>query len=378
MFNIYHIKYTPYLDYLYIPSSYLKIYLAHILLFINDMKNILIVEDDVMLLKMLSEFITSSLPDTNVVTFSSAEDFKASINDVKPDMALFDVMLKNESGIELSKELKHRYPLTGIMVMTGYPELSIAVDAIKIGVHDFIIKPFEPSLLLEKIKELYKNKRQQRENLLIELRQNLYEKIISQELDALKNNFLSIIEIKDPALELHTKRVNLISMRIGKRMTLSAEQLDILYWASIFHDIGKLAISDYVLLKPSSLTEEEREIVKMHTVYGEQILREQKPFNNISNIVRSHHEWVNGDGYPDNLKGHDIPVQARIIAIADAYDAMRSKRLYRPAKNLQESIYEIKLHESTQFDPNVTEVFFDLLREGVIDDNAYDKKGKSK
>ncbi|MCL4477674.1 MAG: response regulator [Deltaproteobacteria bacterium] len=342
------------------------------------MKNILIVEDDVMLLKMLSEFITSSLPDTNVVTFSSAEDFKASINDVKPDMALFDVMLKNESGIELSKELKHRYPLTGIMVMTGYPELSIAVDAIKIGVHDFIIKPFEPSLLLEKIKELYKNKRQQRENLLIELRQNLYEKIISQELDALKNNFLSIIEIKDPALELHTKRVNLISMRIGKRMTLSAEQLDILYWASIFHDIGKLAISDYVLLKPSSLTEEEREIVKMHTVYGEQILREQKPFNNISNIVRSHHEWVNGDGYPDNLKGHDIPVQARIIAIADAYDAMRSKRLYRPAKNLQESIYEIKLHESTQFDPNVTEVFFDLLREGVIDDNAYDKKGKSK
>jgi HD-GYP domain-containing protein (c-di-GMP phosphodiesterase class II) len=188
----------------------------------------------------------------------------------------------------------------------------------------------------------------------------LYEKVYNNLIDTLLS-LVSTIEAKDPYTKLHSHRVTQWSVEIAKAMKLPQGDQDIIKSSGILHDIGKIGIPDSILMKPGKLTGEEYQIIKTHPMIGENIV---KPLNFLPKemaVIRHHHERWDGRGYPDGLKGKDTPLVARILAVADAYDAMTSERVYRKAKKEEVAFFEIQRCSGTQFDPAVVESFVGLI-----------------
>ncbi|MDD5602468.1 MAG: HD domain-containing response regulator [Eubacteriales bacterium] len=191
---------------------------------------------------------------------------------------------------------------------------------------------------------------------------------IERTYDQLKKSYIDTIEAlrqavgaKDVYTRGHSDRVSYYSARIGEAMGLNGDQVETLRISGIFHDIGKISISDNILLKPSALEEEEFEEMRKHPLRSAQILAASSLFREVVPVVRSHHERIDGKGYPDNLKGDGIPLMARILAVSDAFDAMTSDRSYRPKMSLEESVKQLKGNKGTQFDGEVVETFIKLL-----------------
>ena len=175
-----------------------------------------------------------------------------------------------------------------------------------------------------------------------------------------------ILEAKHPYTKGHTQRVTEYSMMIGREMGLSEDELQTLEKGANLHDIGKIGISDSILNKPDTLTEEEMSIVRQHTIIGDNIIRPIKFLSNTRPIIRSHHERLDGKGWPDGLKGNDIPFLVRICTIADAFDAMTSERPYRETINYKRIHTELVTNSGTQFDTDIATVFSRLMEEGKI------------
>ena len=155
----------------------------------------------------------------------------------------------------------------------------------------------------------------------------------------------------------HTNRVSAYCMSIGNRLSLGEKETESLWLASILHDIGKIGVADRVLQKPGQLDNEEFALMSRHSEYGSEILSHMKSHRAVVPGVRGHHEKYDGTGYPDRLKGSDIPLVARIICVADAFDAMTSDRPYRKALSSREAFAELKRCRGTQFDPDIVDVF---------------------
>ena len=170
-----------------------------------------------------------------------------------------------------------------------------------------------------------------------------------------------LVEYKDMYTIRHSFRVSKYAVLIGKYMNLSHSDLKILKVGSMFHDIGKISTPNNILLKNGKLTSDEYLQIKAHPLVGSHILYPTKIYNNSIPIVKFHHERYDGKGYPSNLKGDDIPFLTRIVTIADTFDAMTSKRIYRDALPFDKVIYEFKKNKGTQFDPKITDVFLDIL-----------------
>lgn len=190
-----------------------------------------------------------------------------------------------------------------------------------------------------------------------ELRETFYETVFA---------LADTIEKRDPYTGGHTKRVMDYSAAIGIEMGLSKEEMEKLKLAAILHDIGKIGIRDSVLLKEQRLTDEEYEIIKKHTIYGDEILKHIKRLEHISYGVKYHHEKYDGTGYPEGLKGEEIPLIARIIAVADTFDAMTTDRPYRKGLSFETAIDELKRKAGTQFDPMVVECFIQAYKKGAL------------
>lgn len=168
-------------------------------------------------------------------------------------------------------------------------------------------------------------------------------------------------EARNPYTRGHSERVSKYAVLIGKELKLSDEEMRILRVGGLFHDIGKIGIPDSILLKECDLTDEEYEKIKKHPGIGAEILSNSEGFKEILPIVKYHHERFDGTGYPEHLKGEEIPLLARITAVADSFDAMNSKRTYRDKLDLDVIIREIEQKKGTQFDPEVAEVFLNIL-----------------
>jgi PAS domain S-box-containing protein/putative nucleotidyltransferase with HDIG domain len=177
----------------------------------------------------------------------------------------------------------------------------------------------------------------------------------------LVRTMINALDAKSPWTKGHSERVAMIAKEIAKKMGFDEEELKKLWLAGILHDIGKIATYDYLLDKPGKLTKEEFEIVKKHPGQGAKILQEIKQLKEIIPFIRHHHERLDGRGYPDGLKGDDIPIYARIMHVADSYDSMTSDRPYRPAPSQEYAVSEFIKHKGTQFDPQVVEAFLDIL-----------------
>ncbi len=174
------------------------------------------------------------------------------------------------------------------------------------------------------------------------------------------------IEKRDPYTGGHTKRVMNYSLAIGAEMGLEKEEFERLKLGAILHDIGKIGIRDRILLKEGELTQDEFEMIKAHTIYGAEILQHVKKLDVILPCVKYHHEKFDGTGYPERLKGEEIPLIARIIAVADTFDAMTTDRPYRKGLSFEEAIAELKNKAGTQFDPVVVEAFLRAFKKGDL------------
>ncbi len=173
------------------------------------------------------------------------------------------------------------------------------------------------------------------------------------------------IEAKDPFTKGHSYRVSQLSLEIGKRLGFSEEQLETLEYGSLLHDIGKIGIKEAILKKPGFLSIIEYLHIQRHPVIGEEIVRLVELLRPALPLLRNHHEHFNGRGYPDRLKGKEINIFARIIAVSDSFDAMTSNRPYRKALKVEEALFEIERARETQFDPRIVDIF--------IGDKIYDR-----
>jgi HD-GYP domain-containing protein (c-di-GMP phosphodiesterase class II) len=175
-------------------------------------------------------------------------------------------------------------------------------------------------------------------------------------------SLMETVEAKDSYTRGHTERVTELALNLARAAGVTAHALQEIEWAAALHDIGKIALPDAILLKSDSLTKEEYIVVKEHPIRADKILQHLEYLDAARMIIRSHHEAYDGSGYPDGLAREEIPLGARILAIADSYDAMTSARPYREASSSREALAEIELHAGRQFDPRLTATFLEIMR----------------
>lgn len=180
------------------------------------------------------------------------------------------------------------------------------------------------------------------------------------------NTFISFIDAKDPYTRGHSKRVAMYAAEIAKRQGLSTDEIQNIYYAGLLHDSGKISVPDAVLNKPGKLTTEERKLIQNHTVAGGKMLRQLSSIRGIRETALYHHERFDGKGYPEGLAGNQIPLYARIVGVADSYDAMSSNRVYRRHLNKDEIIEEIQKGSGTQFDPDIVKLMVDMINDGYV------------
>ncbi|MDO9528391.1 MAG: response regulator [Syntrophales bacterium] len=277
-------------------------------------------------------------------------------DDSKFDLILLDYSLPGIDGMEtLGKINKAGYDIPVIMV-TGHGNEAVAAEAIKMGAYDYIVKTGGYLTVLPVVAiKAWESHRTDREN--VELRENIEQKY----LDTLAV-LISVIETKDSYTSGHSEMVSKYAFAIAKEMNLSSGEAERIRTAGLLHDIGKIAIDKEILLKNGSLTGEERKEVQTHCECGVKILRPAAFLGELLPIVHQHHERFDGKGYPQGIKGDEIDLGARILAVADSFEAMTNVRSYHPAMPFEDAVDEIKKHAGTQFDPEVVEAFLSAVK----------------
>ena len=263
-----------------------------------------------------------------------------------PDLILLDVMMPSMNGFEVCNKLRED-PITAeipVIFVSALDSVDDKVKAFESGGNDYITKPFYHSEVKARVNSALKLKRLQ-DSLKVQNKMLVNQ---NSELETSEHIILSLIgavEAKSAYLEGHTKRVSEIAVNIGKILGISSSDMHVLKQSAILHDIGKIGIPDNILNKNESLTEEEFDIIKQHSVIGQNIL---SPLNNLSKvkqIVRHHHEKLDGSGYPDKISGDEIDLLTRILSVSDVFDALTSDRPYREKLSMFQAI-EILLEEA--------------------------------
>lgn len=286
------------------------------------------------------------------------------------DLLLLDIKMPGFSGFELLDMLRLSYPHLPVVMLTAFNDLDTGMKAIRLGATDYLSKPVHRDILLSCVKRVL-DKAQEQKLLLLENQRNQeqqhqLELELQQTLTALKSTtmatleaFSETIEQKDSYTKGHCSRVRDVAVALGKAVGLGKEALSVVEGGSLLHDIGKISVPEEILNKDSSLTKEEYEVIKGHPAAGERIVRHLPSFQPYLPIVRSHHERIDGLGYPDGLKGEQIPLEVRIVSLADAFDAMTSSRAYREALPTELAIEELKFYSGTQFDADLVNFFIE-------------------
>ncbi len=278
------------------------------------------------------------------------------------DLMLLDFMMSPLHGDEVVEEIRKFNKELYILLLTGHKDLAPPLETIKrLDIQGYCEKSDKFDQLLLLIESAIKSVKQMDEI------KRINEKLEDSK-DQLEQAYLDMVqtlrytvEAKDSYTRGHSDRVSEYSVLIGEKLGLSAEQIKTLRIGGLFHDIGKIGIPDSILLKPAKLTDEEYSQIKNHPSIGAHILGSAAIFQDIIPIVKHHHERYDGNGYPSKLKGEEIPYLARIAAVADTFDAMTSRRSYRGPIDVEHVKEEIKRCEGTQFDPQIAEVFLEIL-----------------
>lgn len=335
------------------------------------MPKILVVDDEKSIRKTFEAFLTKE-----GFEITSAENVDAAIktmDETDLDLIITDIIMPKITGMELLKIIKDKKPDIPIIIMTGEPTIETATQAVKNGAHDYITKPVSKEMLVKTVrnalehKRLLDNKRQlEAEN--AEYRENL-EKLVEKRTKALQeamhatiSTIASVLELRDPYTAGHERKVGNLAVEIGRKMKLSKKQIECIYVAGYLHDIGKISVPAEILSKPGKLSDIEYEIIKTHVKCGYDVLKKVKLPWPVAEVVYQHHERIDGSGYPRGLKGNEMKVESKIMAIADVIEAMTSHRPYRPGLGLDIALEEIESNSGKTYDEKAATAALDLFR----------------
>ncbi len=317
---------------------------------------ILVVDDSAENIDLLSEMLYEDYKVKAALYGSRA--LKIAKKTPHPDMILLDIMMPEMDGYEVCKQLKDD-PLTSkipVIFITAMSEISYEKKGLDLGAVDYINKPFNPDIVLRRIKthiQLYDQNRA----LAIQV-QDFTDELLQTRIELFRQ-LGRVAELKDDETGMHIVRMSHYSHLIAELLDESDEWKDLLFQVASMHDIGKIAIPEHILLKPGKFDDDEWQIMKSHPEHGAKIIGEHRSdiMKMAKQVALYHHEKWDGSGYPFGLKGEDIPLCARIVAIADVFDALTSKRPYKGAWGFEETISFIEEQKGIHFDPELVPLF---------------------
>lgn len=323
---------------------------------------VVVVDDDIMNLKIAGRILS-----TNNMRVTALKSGQALLDYIKenetPDLILLDINMPGMDGFETLKKLREQevgQEEIPVIFLTANDDEDSETRGLSLGAMDFIKKPFVPEVLTLRVRHIID---------LIRLQRNLSQEVEKKTEENEKlfmhvvHSLADAIDAKDTYTNGHSGRVAKYSKEIARRYGYSEKAQGDIYMMGLLHDVGKIGVPDAVINKPAKLTDEEFAMIKNHPAMGSRILKNIKEMPALATGARWHHEKYGGGGYPDGLSGNDIPEEARIIAVADAYDAMSSRRSYRDVLPQEVVRGEIEKGKGTQFDPKFADIMLSMIDE---------------
>jgi len=290
------------------------------------------------------------------------------------DLVLTDIVMQDGNGIVLLERVHAQQPQLPVVMVTAIHDISVAIDSMRRGAYDYLLKPFEREHLVSTVQRALEHRQAMQES--HNYQQNLEQvvrartEMLRQAMEDLEHSYDVTLEalgdaldLKDSETEGHSKRVTAYTIALARAIGIAPAEIKVIARGAFLHDIGKMAIPDEILRKPGSLNAEEQEVMRDHCTRGYHMLRKIPFLSEAAEIVYSHQEHYDGGGYPNRARGGQIPIGARIFAVADTLDAITSDRPYRKARTFDVARGEILRCSGTQFDPAVVEVFLKIPNE---------------
>jgi putative two-component system response regulator len=321
------------------------------------MNKILVIDDDAVVRDVIGEMLL--VAGYEVVPAATAAEALELFMDDEIRLVVSDIVMPDLSGLELLEAMRLHRPSLPIVLVTGDNTRDNLSEALTRGADGLVGKPFSSAELQEAVeKALDRAGRSERD---------LQARLLTPTLTSALAN---AIEAREEGMRGHCERLTVLAMRLGRALRLSEEEIETIRLGALLHDIGKIGIPDRVLLKPGSLTPEETELMRTHTIIGDNLLEPIDLLAVVRPIVRSHHERWDGDGYPDGVAGEAIPLGARIMAVADSVEAMSAKRVYREPLCEPEIVRELERGRATQWDPTLVDLVLGLIDAEVVSFSA--------
>ncbi len=341
-----------------------------------DAETILVVDDEEAIREVVSTMLESK-----GYRCAVAHNGRAAQEQIKrdtPDLVLSDMIMPEMDGIKLLEWVRQYDPDVPVIMVTAIHDISTALEAIRRGAYDYILKPFEKDQLFLGVNRALQHRRLVKENRLyqLDLKRQVDDRTaqLTEALEQLEQSYDDTLEalggaldLKDEETEGHCQRVTAFCISIAKMVPVPDAYLPIMARAAFLHDIGKMAIPDGILRKPGPLTDDEKKVMRTHCEIGYNMLIRIPFLRDAAEIVLAHQEFYDGSGYPRGLKGEEIPLGARIFAVADSLDAMVSDRPYRRALPMSHAREEIRRCSGSQFDPQVVKVFLAIPEQNWLD-----------
>ena len=318
---------------------------------IPDAPAVLVVEDDDAIRALLRSVLEREGYRAHLV--SDGESALRVVGRLDPELVILDIGLPGIDGLEVTRRLRHdrRTRVLPVILLTARIGMDEVVRGLDAGADDFVSKPFRRPELLARIRSAIRMRRA----------------IIGMETaQAVVAALANAVEAKDETTERHCERLAVVVARLGEKAGLDGDVLEALAYGALLHDVGKIGVPESILTKPGPLSEDEWTILRRHPEIGERICRPLILSREFVPIIRHHHERWDGAGYPDALRGEAIPIGARMVGLADAFDAMTHDRPYRAAMPLEAAIDEIRRGAGRQFDPGLSPLFLELV-ESTLD-----------
>jgi putative two-component system response regulator len=329
-------------------------------------ETILVVDDETLVNTILARYLSQAGYDC--LTAQSGHEALEKLGERPSALALCDIRMPGMDGIELLRRIKQFDDEIAVIMVSAVDNREVAVEAMRAGAYDYVIKPFHLEEVLISVQRALENRRLvlERKEYQRDLERRVEERTreLAQKNEELERLFKSAIEsivltleAKDKYTEGHSRRVSVHATAIAEELGLSEEDIENVRRAALLHDIGKVGTKESILNKPGELTDEEGNHIRSHPETAVSILGPITPLHGVLDFIKHVHENYDGSGYPDRLKGDEIPLGARIIAVADVFDAMTSPRPYRAAMETDVVLEHIRNEAGRQFDPVVVEAF---------------------